>query len=61
MRNSLYRDHGEGVNLFEKGIRSHKTMIFKDCGHALMIEKLKETAAAYSTFIEDIILKNRKP
>lgn len=61
MRNSLYRDNREGVNLFEKGIRNHKTMIFKDCSHAPMIEKPKETASAYSTFIEDITLKNRKP
>lgn len=36
-------------------------MIFKDCGHAPMIEKPKETAAAYSAFIQDITLKNSKP
>ena len=49
------------VPLFEKGIRNHKKMIFKDCGHAPMIEKSKETAAAYSAFIQDITLKNSKP
>ncbi len=49
------------VPLFEKGIRNHKTMIFKDCGHAPMIEKPKETAAAYSAFIQEITLKNSKP
>ncbi len=42
------------VPVFEKGLKDHKTVIIPDCGHAPMIEKTQETAAAYLNFIRSI-------
>jgi pimeloyl-ACP methyl ester carboxylesterase len=39
------------VPVFEKGLKNHKTVIIKDCGHVPMIEKVQETANAYLIFI----------
>ena len=40
------------VPAFEKGLKNHKTVIIKDCGHAPMIEKVQETANEYLVFIK---------
>jgi pimeloyl-ACP methyl ester carboxylesterase len=40
--------------VFEKGLKNHKTVIIKDCGHAPMIEKARETAGEYLAFIKSI-------
>jgi pimeloyl-ACP methyl ester carboxylesterase len=42
------------VVAFEKGLRNHKTVIIKDCGHLPMIEKPQETATHYIDFIKSI-------
>lgn len=42
------------VPVFEKGLKNHKTVIIKDCGHAPMIEKAQETATEYLAFIKNI-------
>ncbi len=42
------------VPVFEKGLKNHKTVIIKDCGHLPMIEKPQETAARYIDFIKGI-------
>jgi abhydrolase domain-containing protein 6 len=42
------------VPVFEKGLKNHKTVIIKDCGHAPMLEKPQETAAHYLDFIKNI-------
>ena len=42
------------VPVFEKGLKNHKTVIIKDCGHVPMIEKPQETAAHYIDFIKGI-------
>jgi abhydrolase domain-containing protein 6 len=42
------------VPVFEKGLKNHKTVIFKDCGHIPMIEKVQETATEYLTFIKSV-------
>lgn len=41
------------VPVFEKGLKNHKTVIIKDCGHAPQAEKPKETAAYYLDFIKN--------
>ena len=42
------------VPVFEKGLKNHKTVIVKDCGHVPMIEKPQETATHYIDFIKGI-------
>jgi pimeloyl-ACP methyl ester carboxylesterase len=42
------------VPVFEKGLKNHKTVIIKDCGHLPMLEKPKETATQYIDFIKGI-------
>lgn len=42
------------VPVFEKGLKNHKTVIIKDCGHVPMIEKVQETASEYLTFIKSV-------
>jgi len=42
------------VPVFEKGIKNHKTVIIKDCGHVPMLEKPQETATHYRDFINGI-------
>ncbi|HOW56640.1 MAG TPA: alpha/beta hydrolase [Smithellaceae bacterium] len=42
------------VPVFEKGLKNYKTVIIKDCGHAPMLEKPKETSDAYLSFIRGI-------
>jgi abhydrolase domain-containing protein 6 len=42
------------VPVFEKGLKNHKTVIIKDCGHLPMIEKPQETAIHYIDFIKGI-------
>ena len=42
------------VTVFEKGLKSHKTVIIKDCGHVPMLEKSQETATQYKDFIKGI-------
>lgn len=42
------------VPVFEKGLKNHKTVIIKECGHAPMLEKPKETAEAYLSFVRNI-------
>jgi len=42
------------VPVFEKGLRNHKTVIIKDCGHLPMLEKPQETAAQYIDFIKGV-------
>jgi pimeloyl-ACP methyl ester carboxylesterase len=42
------------VPVFEKGLKNHKTVIIKDCGHLPMIEKPQETATQYIDFIKGI-------
>ena len=42
------------VPVFEKGLKNHKTVIIKDCGHVPQVEKAKETATNYLDFIKNI-------
>jgi pimeloyl-ACP methyl ester carboxylesterase len=42
------------VPVFEKGLKNHKTVIIKDCGHLPMLEKPQETAMQYIDFIKGI-------
>jgi pimeloyl-ACP methyl ester carboxylesterase len=42
------------VPVFEKGLKNHKTVIIKDCGHVPMVEKPQETATHYMDFIKGI-------
>jgi abhydrolase domain-containing protein 6 len=42
------------VPVFEKGLKNHKTVIIKDCGHLPMLEKPQETAEAYLVFVKSI-------
>jgi abhydrolase domain-containing protein 6 len=42
------------VPVFEKGLKNHKTVIIKDCGHVPMMEKPQETARYYIDFIKGI-------
>ncbi|OGP67169.1 MAG: hypothetical protein A2W27_02775 [Deltaproteobacteria bacterium RBG_16_44_11] len=42
------------VPVFEKGLKNHKTVIMKDCGHVPQVEKPKETAMHYLDFIKTI-------
>ena len=42
------------VSVFEKGLKNHKTVIIKDCGHLPMLEKPQETATQYIDFIKGI-------
>jgi pimeloyl-ACP methyl ester carboxylesterase len=42
------------VPVFERGLRNHKTVIIKDCGHLPMVEKPQETATRYIDFIKGI-------
>ena len=42
------------VTVFEKGLKNHKTVIIKDCGHVPMLEKSQETATQYKDFIKGI-------
>jgi pimeloyl-ACP methyl ester carboxylesterase len=42
------------VPVFEKGLKNHKTVIIKDCGHVPMIEKPQDTATHYIDFIKGI-------
>jgi abhydrolase domain-containing protein 6 len=42
------------VPVFEKGLKNHKTVIIKDCGHVPMMEKPQETATHYIDFIKSI-------
>jgi pimeloyl-ACP methyl ester carboxylesterase len=42
------------VPVFEKGLKNHKTVIIKDCGHIPMMEKPQETATQYIDFIKGI-------
>ncbi len=42
------------VPVFEKGLKNHKTVIIKDCGHVPMMEKPQDTATHYIDFIKGI-------
>jgi abhydrolase domain-containing protein 6 len=42
------------VPVFEKGLRNHRTVIIKDCGHVPMLEKPQEAARQYIDFIKGI-------
>jgi abhydrolase domain-containing protein 6 len=42
------------VPVFEKGLKNHKTVIIKDCGHCPQMEKPQETATQYMDFIKGI-------
>ena len=42
------------VPVFEKGLKNHKTIIIKDCGHVPMMENPRETATQYISFIKGI-------
>jgi len=42
------------IPVFEKGLKNHKTVIIKDCGHVPMVEKPQETATHYIDFIKGI-------
>ena len=42
------------VPVFEKGLKNHKTIIIKDCGHVPMIEKPQETATHYIDFLKGL-------
>jgi pimeloyl-ACP methyl ester carboxylesterase len=42
------------VPVFEKGLKNHKTVIIKDCGHVPIIEKPQETATQYIDFVKGI-------
>ncbi|MHB8907872.1 MAG: alpha/beta fold hydrolase [Syntrophales bacterium] len=42
------------VAVFEKGLKNHKTVIIKNCGHLPMLERPQETAAQYMDFIKGI-------
>ena len=42
------------VPVFEKGLKDHKTVIIKNCGHLPMLERPEETAAHYRDFIKGI-------
>ncbi len=42
------------VPVFERGLKKHKTIIVKDCGHVPQIEKPKETAEYYLDFIRNL-------
>ena len=42
------------VPVFERGIKNHKTVIIKDCGHVPQVEKPKETAIHYLDFIKNL-------
>lgn len=39
------------VKIFEKGIKNHKTVIMKDCGHVPMFERPGEAASIYMDFL----------
>jgi pimeloyl-ACP methyl ester carboxylesterase len=42
------------VPVFEKGLKNHKTVIIKGCGHAPQVEKPQETATYYLDFIKSL-------
>lgn len=42
------------VPVFEKGLKNHKTVIIKDCGHACILEKTKENVKPYIDFIKSV-------
>jgi abhydrolase domain-containing protein 6 len=42
------------VPVFETGLKNHQTVIIKDCGHLPMLEKPKETAEKYLSFLKDL-------
>jgi pimeloyl-ACP methyl ester carboxylesterase len=42
------------VPVFEKGLKKHKTVIIKNCGHLPMLEKPQETATQYFDFIKGV-------
>ena len=42
------------VPVFEKGLKNHRTVILKECGHIPMFEKPKETAERYIDFIKGV-------
>jgi pimeloyl-ACP methyl ester carboxylesterase len=42
------------IPVFEKGLKNHKTIVIKDCGHVPMLEKPQETATQYKDFIKGI-------
>ncbi len=44
--------HISSVPIFEKNIKNSKSVIIKECGHAPMLEKPAETAAAYQEFLK---------
>jgi len=44
--------HISSVPIFEKNIKNSKAVIIKECGHAPMLEKPAETAAAYQDFLK---------
>jgi len=44
--------HISSVPIFEKNIKNSKSVIIKECGHAPMLEKPAETAAAYQDFLK---------
>ena len=55
----LWGDHDKvldvsSVPVFEKGLKNHKTVIVKDCGHVPMLEKPQETAVQYIDFVKSI-------
>ena len=46
------------VPVFETGLKNHQTVIIKDCGHLPMLEKPKETAEKYLSFLKGLAKKN---
>jgi len=46
--------HVSAAKVFESGLKNHKTVIIKKCGHAPMVEKPQETAEYYLDFLENI-------
>jgi pimeloyl-ACP methyl ester carboxylesterase len=44
--------HISSVPIFERSIKNSKSVIIKECGHAPMLEKPAETAAAYQNFLK---------
>lgn len=45
--------HVSGVPILEKGIKIHRTIIMRDCGHVPMLERPPETADHYLRFLQE--------
>ena len=51
--------HVSCVPILEMGIKHHQTVIMKNCGHAPMLERPKETADHYLRFLREDIQAGR--